>query len=94
MTLVTTQLSDGALALLLIWGVLWLFSLATVLYSKDFDPVTKLTWVVVVIFVPFFGILLYWSRPGLAKETIDSSNQLAGTPWENDPNYTTRNKQI
>jgi hypothetical protein len=34
--------------------------LATALARKDFDPVTRLTWAVVIILVPFFGVVLYW----------------------------------
>jgi len=108
MTPINIQLSsssgsgDWLVPALLIWGVIWLFALATVLYRSDFDPVTKLTWVVVVIFVPFFGVLLYWAvgpnnpqnSPREFSKSSDSTNQLSGTPWENDPGYTERRQQM
>lgn len=84
---------DWLIPLLLIWSVIWLFVLATVLFNKDLDPVTKLTWIIVVIFVPFFGVFLYWIRPELPKKKIDPSNQLSGTPWEDDPGYTELRQQ-
>jgi hypothetical protein len=45
---------------LLIWLALWLWNLAVVLVRSDFDAINRLTWVIVLIFVPFFGIFLYW----------------------------------
>ncbi len=72
--------------------VLWLGSLALALGRSDFDPVTRLTWVIVLIFVPFFGIVLYWAiAPPVPRRTIDTSNDRAGTPWENNPGHTTKN---
>ena len=44
-----------------VWLVVWLLALAASLTRKDLDPVTKLMWVLVIIFVPFFGVFLYWS---------------------------------
>jgi uncharacterized membrane protein YkvI len=85
------------LPFLLIFGVIWLMVLAAVLQRKDFDAITRLTWVVVIIFVPFLGIILYWaiapSSQWSPREKIDPSNQLSGTPWENNPAYTAKNKQ-
>jgi len=43
-----------------VWTIVWLLVLATALARKDLDPVTRLTWVLVIILVPFFGVLLYW----------------------------------
>lgn len=48
------------LFVLVIWMIVWVAVLGSVLARKDFDPVTKLTWVLVVILVPFFGVALYW----------------------------------
>jgi len=90
----TSGSGDWIIPLLLIWSVVWLFALAGVLYRKDLDPVTKLMWVVVVIFVPFFGVVLYWMCPDLQRKTIDTSNQLSGTPWENDPGYGAKGKEV
>jgi hypothetical protein len=28
------------------------------------------------------------------KTKIDPANQLSGTPWENNPSYTSKNKQV
>jgi hypothetical protein len=98
MTPIGVQLSNGSSgdwlpAFLLIYGLTWLLVLTQILRRSDLDPVTKLTWVIVVIFVPFFGMLLYWSiAPGSSRQEIDPSNQLSGTPWENNPGYSTKSK--
>jgi hypothetical protein len=105
MTPINIQLSNGSFGdwlvpALLIYSLVWLVVLASLLGRADFDPVTKLTWVVVVIFVPFVGILLYWAiapsspRWGWSpKEKIDPSNQLSGTPWENNSAYRVKGKE-
>jgi hypothetical protein len=39
-----------------VWVIVWLLVLATALSRKDFDPITRLTWVLVIILetaVPF-----------------------------------------
>jgi len=71
--------------------VVWLGSLAIVLGRPDFDSITRLTWVIVLIFVPCFGIVLYWAiAPPVPRRIIDTSNDRAGTPWENNPGHTTK----
>ena len=52
---------DGLIPLLavVIYGICWLFALGAALTRADFDPITRLTWVVVIIFVPVFGMILY-----------------------------------
>jgi len=98
MTPINIQLSsssgsgDWIIPAMLIWSVIWLFVLATVLHRKDIDPVTKLTWVVVVIFIPIFGVILYWVIAPSSVKNIDPNNQLSGTPWENDPVYSAKSK--
>lgn len=91
---------DGVMSLAIVYGIFWLITLICVLLRLDLDPVTKLTWVIVVIFVPFFGMLLYvflappidkTKLPALRKK-IDPSNHLSGTPWENDPGYTSKDQ--
>jgi len=97
MPLLIAQLPHGSSGdwlpgFMLFYGLVWLVTLAMLLQRGDFDPITKLTWVIVVIFVPFFGIILFWfiapSSHWSPKEKIDPSNQLSGTPWEKDPGYT------
>jgi hypothetical protein len=82
---------DWLMPFICIYGFVWLFVLAFLLLRQDLDLITKLTWVVVVVFVPFFGILLYWSiGPSSSwspKARIEPSDQRAGTPWENDPGF-------
>lgn len=71
--------------------VAWLLLLAFLLARTDLDPITKLMWVVVVIFVPFFGMLLYLAlAPPVVRKDLDISNQLAGTPWEHDSGHQNR----
>ncbi len=99
MTPIYAQLAGGTSGdwlgpFLLIYGVIWLLTLAFVLGREDYDPVTKLTWVIVLIFVPFFGILLYWAiAPGARTQVVDRSKQVSGTPWENDSGHTGKAKQ-
>jgi hypothetical protein len=85
-------LNSGEGSVLLAWIVVWVITLAMALGRHDLDPVTRLTWVVVIIFVPFFGVLLYAivapHREGTKK--IDTRNSLAGTPWEKNPGYTSK----
>ena len=80
------------LTFILAWTAVWIWTLALILGRRDFDSVTKLTWVVVVIFVPVFGVFLYafiaperWS-----PEKADGRDDLYGTPWKNDPGYTAK----
>jgi len=91
MTPIDAQLSNGSSgdwlpAALWIYGLVWLLVLALILRRSDLDPVTKLTWVIVVIFVPFFGMLLFWSiAPSSSRQEIDSLNERSRTQWENNP---------
>ncbi len=81
--------SATVMAAVIIWTIVWLIVLATALTRDDLDPVTRLMWVVVLIFVPFFGVFLYAfvapSRPDVMKR--DTSRPLSGTPWENNPGF-------
>jgi hypothetical protein len=47
------------LILTILWLVISLVVLAGALSRKDIDPVTRLTWVLVIILVPVFGVVLY-----------------------------------
>jgi hypothetical protein len=68
---------------LLIWGAIGLVNLAFALWRSDYDAITKLTWVIVIIFVPFFGVLLYWFiAPERVRPISTPLNDLSGTPWE------------
>ncbi len=72
----STSASDGFLFLVGLWLLVWLVVLATALSRKDFDPITRLTWVLVIILVPVFGVLLYWvvgpSRPPVSSDQIQN----------------------
>ena len=100
MNIQSSYQGDWLVPFLLVYGLVWLFVLGSILRRTDFDPVTKLTWVVVVIFVPLFGMVLYWSiAPGNPKNSPqefskknDPSDQLYGTPWKDDSGYTAKNK--
>ena len=87
--------SEGA-SFLLVWLVAWILTLGLILRRRDLDSVTKLTWVVTVIFVPVFGILLYFFlAPGEqwipeAKKTNDDHDPLRGTPWKNNAGFTSK----
>jgi len=82
--------SPALIIFLLAWAGTWLSAIVTILIRKDFDPITRLTWVIVVIFVPIFGILFYaWLAPVLlSKRKATSLHSLSGTPWEHNPGHT------
>jgi ribosomal protein L40E len=46
--------------LTILWIIVELVVLAGALSRKDLEPVTKLTWIVVIILVPVFGVFFYW----------------------------------
>jgi heme/copper-type cytochrome/quinol oxidase subunit 2 len=78
--------------LILIWTGIWVLTLGLILSRRDFDAITRLTWVVVVIFVPVFGVFLYafvaperWS-----PKKADHRDNLYGTPWEGDSGHTVK----
>jgi len=78
-----------------VYGLVWLFTLGLCLTRSDLDPVTRLMWVVVVIFVPVFGLLLYYvlspaRRPFEPNMDRHKSADLAGTPWEKNPGHRIR----
>jgi len=78
----------------ILWTIIWVAVLARILGRKDLDVHHKLLWTVVVIFVPFFGIGLYWflapdSAPSGKKITVIAQSDVSGTPWANNPNYRT-----
>ena len=67
------------LFLVVLWMLVWLVVLGTSLARKDLDPVTRLTWVLVIIMVPFFGVLLYWilgPKPQVRTEKIAPSEAI------------------
>jgi hypothetical protein len=76
-----------------VYILIWLVALGVILTRKDLDPVTRLTWILVVILVPVAGIFLYlFLGPAREVKTCgghrDGSNSLSGTPWENNPGHT------
>jgi hypothetical protein len=58
----------------IIWTIIWLMELADALSRKDFDPVTKLTWILVIILVPVFGVVFYWFIAPAPKIPLESSS--------------------
>jgi hypothetical protein len=92
------QIDPSVFGFLVVFGIVyfifWLFALSSLLARTDLDPVEKLTWVIVMIFVAFFGLIFYLAiapaRNLRSNRKIHRSNQLAGTPWENDPGHTGR----
>jgi ribosomal protein L40E len=46
--------------LTILWIIVQLVVLAGALSRKDLDAVTKLTWILVIILVPVFGVFFYW----------------------------------
>jgi uncharacterized BrkB/YihY/UPF0761 family membrane protein len=64
----------GFILLVVVAGLFWLIVLASALSRNDFDPVTKLMWIFVIVAVPVFGALLYlFIAPGRPKTSDDVS---------------------
>ena len=77
-------------AVIVVWSIIWLIAIYLILTRKDFDPVTKLLWVVVVIFVPFFGVVFYWVAAPSSSAPVSGmrlGSDVAGTPWEKNPGH-------
>jgi hypothetical protein len=73
-----------------VYAITWLFTFGSLLVRADLEALEKLMWVIVMIFAPL-GLIFYIAlAPRLPAKKIDPSNQLSGTPWENNPNHTSR----
>lgn len=86
--------SDGfPWSFVVLWMIVWLCVLFRILTRKDFDTPAKILWVMVVIFVPFFGLPLYWLaapspvRAASKDRPIDLQSDVAGTPWAANPGF-------
>lgn len=91
---ILTSNSDGfPWFLVVLWMIVWLCVLFRILTRKDFDTPAKILWVMVVIFVPFFGLLLYWLAAPLPVRATskdrpsDLKSDVAGTPWADNPGF-------
>jgi len=89
--------SDFPWGLVVIAGIVWLGVLYRILTRNDFDTLAKILWVIVVIFVPIFGVILYWAaaptsasiRAAAEKGApTGAGGDVAGTPWERNPGFT------
>jgi ribosomal protein L40E len=72
--------------LTILWIIVWLVVLADALSRKDLDPVTKLTWILVIILVPVFGVVFYSLIAPAPPWRLQnpSSSRVAGTVSEKD----------
>lgn len=88
--------SGVIITIAVIYYLIWLLVLGAALLRHDLEPVTRLMWVIVIIFVPVFGILMYaFLAPERRLEqkrdrTINVASPASGTPWEDDPGHTSR----
>ncbi len=72
-----------ALALVIAWGLFWLWMLIDLLKRKTMDGTTKLVWLVVLIFINFLGVLLYYFiiyRPERKSMVAAAAPQPASNP--------------
>jgi len=80
-------------SLIVLWLIVWLCVLYRILTRTDFDTPAKILWVMVVIFVPFFGLPLYWlaapqpARAASKDRPVDLQSDVAGTPWAGNPGF-------
>jgi hypothetical protein len=70
-------------------AILWLGTLVDLLRRTDIDPVTRLTWVIVVLFLNLIGAIIYviWGPQGKSVARPAQESDTSGTPWENDPGH-------
>jgi Phospholipase_D-nuclease N-terminal len=100
--LFNTNPNDLPWTFIILSGIAWLAILFRILSRPDFKTNEKLLWVIIVIFVPFFGMFLYaFAAPdAVASRTrkrhpqtkppgaIIPGSDVSGTPWAKNPNYT------
>lgn len=72
-------------------AILFVF-LHTILTRNDFDTLNKILWVIVVIFAPLFGAVLYLiaapKSVAATRPRMIPGSDVSGTPWADDPTYT------
>lgn len=87
---------DDFAAFAVLWIVVWLGFLYRILTREDFDVMTRILWVIVVVFVPIFGVGLYLvaapdavgERKGAKRGPVNLASDVSGTPWETDSGHT------
>jgi hypothetical protein len=87
---------DDFVAFAVLWIVVWLGFLYRILTRPDFDVMTRILWVIVVVFVPIFGVGLYLvaapdavgERRGAKRGAVNLASDVSGTPWETDSGHT------
>jgi hypothetical protein len=55
------------LALSILYGVAWLYAVITAATRSDFDSTKRLIWILVLIFLPGIGTLLYFLLNGTGR---------------------------
>jgi len=87
--------NDFPWSLVFLWLLIELAVLYRILTRRDFDTPARILWVIVVIFVPFFGVLLYWAAAPAERSTqsatktgaVNLNSDTAGTPWAGNPGF-------
>ena len=79
------------LGLMVVYQFVLFAFLYRILTRGDFDTLNKILWVLVVVFVPLFGFVLYLTaapKPVAKRFRIIPGSDVSGTPWADDPAYT------
>ena len=87
---------DSFVVFAVVWIVVWRWFLFRILTREDFDVMTRILWVIVVVFVPVFGVGLYLvaapdpagRRSGAKRGPVNLASDVSGTPWETDSGHT------
>lgn len=87
---------DSFVVFAVVWIVVWLWFLFRILTREDFDVLTRILWVIVVVFVPIFGVGLYLEgapdpagrKSGAKRGPVNLASDVSGTPWETDSGHT------
>lgn len=93
---ISPEFLNRYLAFAVLWIVVWLGFLCRILTRADFDVMTRILWVIVVVFVPIFGVGLYLvaapdsvgERRGEKRGPVNLASDVSGTPWETDSGHT------
>jgi hypothetical protein len=62
------------------WLVAWLVGLFFLLSRRDLDPATKFMWVFVVVTIPVFGLIFYWSINTREPNPLKKESVAEGSP--------------
>ena len=80
------------LGLMVVYQLILFVFLYRILTRSDFDSLNKILWVLVVVFVPLLGFILYLLTappvPETMRRRVVAGSDVSGTRWVDNPGYT------